>query len=135
MTDTQSQSDINQIVAEAAKVQTDLEAQEARLEDEIDKIDNLESTAPLTDQQRLQRKQLRAAQTSCRAAMVELSNVTLTVLDNSPEVKRLINSFQSINKDLEGDLKQLGDLAQAANTVAQIVGALAQVAAKLATVA
>lgn len=135
MTDAQAPSNIDQIVSDAVRVRADLAIQETRLQDEIDKIDDLEFTAPLTDQQRQKRQQLRAAQTSCRGAMVELSNVTITALDTSPEVKRLINAFQSISKDLDDDLTKLGDLAQAADTVAQIIGALAQIAAKLATIA
>ena len=132
------QLSIREIVEQARITRSGLALQESSLQDKIDDLDDLQWVRKLTKKEREQRKQLRTAQTNVRAAMVQLSFVTIRALDQSSEISRLINAFQSINLDLKKDIEDIEGAAEVAlaiqNTMAQIAAIAANVARLVAPV-
>lgn len=123
---------IKEIVADSDAVHAELAQQEAALQTEIGNIDDIEWERPLNDAERQQRKDLRAALTDCRAAMIEMSFVTLRALDQAPEVKRLANALKSINAELKDSLKRVEKIASIAKTIPKVLAGIEKVAGKLA---
>ena len=123
---------VSQIIEQARKVRSDMAQQESTIQDEIDDIDDIQWERPLTDAEREQRKQLRVAQTNVRAAMVQLSNVSVRALDQAPEISRLINAFEAINNDLTKDIEDIHEAAAVAEAIQNAVAQIADIAAKVA---
>jgi hypothetical protein len=124
--------DIKIVLAKAEKARALLAAKELDLQREIDDIDDIEWDRPLNAAEQKRRKEKRAAQTAVRAAKIEASFITLRALNETPEVQRLINAFQSINRDLKKEFDRLQEIAKAAERTAKVIDALADLAADLA---
>jgi hypothetical protein len=123
---------VSQIIELARIVRSEMAQQETTIQDEIDDIDDIQWERPLTDAEREQRKQLRVAQTNVRAAMVQLSNVSVRALDQAPEISRLINAFEAINNDLTKDIEDIHEAAAVAEAIQNAVAQIADIAAKVA---
>jgi hypothetical protein len=126
---------IADIVAAADAARAGLGAQEAALQAEIQAVDDIVFQRPLTAAEGAKRQDLRAAQTACRAAQVELSFVTLQALDQSTEVTRLINAFKSVNQNLADAHQKLEKISAVAKEIEAGAAAVAQVAGQLVALA
>lgn len=126
------QDTIDQIIKDRDAAHDQLATTEASLQRKINDVDDIEWTRPLTADERDNRKRLRDAQTATRSAMVELSFVTLQAMDQSSEVQRLVNAFQSINAELKSATDRVNKIANIAATTEKVISAIAQIAAQLA---
>ena len=117
-------NEIKTIMETTAAARALLSAKNLEIQQQIDAIDDIEWDRPLNATEIKQRKDKRASQTALRAASIELSFVTLRALNESSEVIRLTNAFQSINRDLKKDLDRLNEIGQAAQRTAKIIDTL-----------
>ncbi len=89
----------------------------------------------LTEEEQAQRRTLRAAQAECRDAFALLALDRLTLIDQSPEIKRLSAELARVNAGLKADLDELQTIKAVAAQAAQVADALVQVVTALAKAA
>lgn len=133
MANGQSASDIISDAKEARQHLGDLEFQ---LQEEIDEIDFkvFQEDRELTDDERNERRELRASQVEVRDAFVVLTYVTARRLDQSEEVGRLHQKMKEINNGLKDDLERLRQIERYAETAAKVADGIAKITEKVAAV-
>ena len=124
---------VHDIVASAQAARRSLSDLEAQIQAELDELDFrlFSQGRPISEEERAQRRQLRASQGEVREAFAALAFVTLQRLDDSAEVAQLRVRMDRINQGLADDLDHLRATAALAATVAQVADGLAKVASQL----
>lgn len=125
-------SEIKEIVANARIARDGMLETDRKLDEGIIAIDEIAWSRELRASERSERARLRAAQTACRAAQIELSFVTIQALDQSQEVNRLINAIGAANKDVKEALEKVKNIVKITQGIAKVTAALEKVAIGLA---
>jgi hypothetical protein len=125
---------VDAIVAGATASRSQLASLDHTLQGAIDEIvlGAAKQGRELTDDEKKQRKLLRAQQADVQEAFEELAFATAARLDNSDDVKQLREKLQSINANLGDDLDRLRKIAIYAAIAAQVADGLAKLAEQVA---
>jgi hypothetical protein len=125
---------VDAIVAGATASRSQLASLDHTLQGAIDKIvlGAAKQGRELTDDEKKQRKLLRAQQADVQEAFEELAFATAARLDNSDDVRQLREKLQSINANLGDDLDRLKKIAIYAAIAAQVADGLAKLAEQVA---
>jgi hypothetical protein len=125
---------VDAIIAAATASRSQLASLDHTLQGAIDEIvlGAAKQGRELTDDEKNQRKLLRAQQADVQDAFAQLGFATAARLDNSDDLKQLREKLQSINASLSDDLQRLKNIAMYAAIAAQIADGLAKLAEQVA---
>ena len=124
----------DEIVKAADEQIARLQASERALNTEINAVRAIEWQRPLNADEREQLAQLRRTKASVLAAIEELSLLTVSDLDQTDEVKRLLNAMEGIQLILKTELNDIKHTAAVATSIADAIQGIASLAAKLAAI-
>lgn len=124
----------DEIVKAADEQIARLQASERALNTEINAVRAVEWQRPLSADELGQLAQLRRAKASVLSAIEELSLLTVADLDQTDEVKRLLNAMLGIQLILKTELNDIKHTAAVAASIADAIQGIASLAAKLAAI-
>src|SRR5215471_10016910 len=123
-----------EIVTAADERITALQKAEHALNDEIAAVRAVEWQRPLNADELEKVVQLRRAKGTVLSAIEELSLVTVPKLDDTDEVKRLLNAMEGIRTMLKAESDSIKNAAAVATSIANAIQGIASFAAKLAAI-
>jgi hypothetical protein len=118
---------INQILASSKAAQQELYDKELQLKARREKIKDTGYDGPLTPAQIAELKAITASQGALAEMQTEISVMTVTSLNQSAEVTRLVNVVTAINEDLKGKLDQLNAISKTITGLGNLFKQLANV--------
>src|SRR6266481_1647447 len=124
----------DEIVKAADEQIARLQASERALNTEINAVRAIEWQRPLNADEREQLAQFRRTKASVLAAIEELSLLTVSDLDQTDEVKRLLNAMEGIQLILKTKVNNIKHKAAVAILITDAIQGIASLAAKLAAI-